>query len=268
MNPEKIEREFRKELQKDDHKDPEPGLYFPSEVSGCPLKVYLNRMTRNEVDINSYLFQGAAVHYYLQETGKIANILHRCGYHALYTEYEIASRKEIADGVVIRGRCDVHAIHDDGHTAIFDLKYSSIPADSGHGRLYTYYSQANIYSHLFDTDEYALIMIHSSSGDSDKFLDKLTVLEGNKSEDNWELVKDKTTNIHEALVAAGYNDDNEWSKDELAEVGVGFWEEVTDHFDLDRIPSYGKECQYCPHKEYCPVNNDKITKGVANLFQG
>lgn len=230
------------------------GEYHPSQVSGCPLKVHLNWMTDNETVLNSWLFQGSAVHHYLQETGLMTDALYRAGYHPVHTSYEVASQKRIGDGITITGKCDIVCAKD-GETTIFDIKYSSIPPDSGHGRIYTYFSQANTYAHMFGADNYGLIMINSKSRD---LLDDIAIMPGQMSEDNWEIVKDKARNIHEALQTGGWDDGVRWDSDQLEEVGSGFWKDVVAHFERERIPSYDKECQYCDHSDYCPVKQGKL----------
>lgn len=265
MNAEELEDSLRNEIAKDDHKDPEHGLYFPSEITGCPLKVFLNRMMRVEVDVNSFLFQGSAVHFYLQESGILDEALHNAGYHILDSQYELSTAKEIADGVRIHGSCDILCEEEEG-TAVFDMKYSALPADSGAGRIYKYYAQANTYSYLFDADEYGLIMIHSRSGDHEDFMNNLAVLPGEKSQDNWEKQKTKTTNVHQALTDAGYEKEKEWEMEWLDSRDKDFWKQAVDYFDLDHIPTYDSECDYCPHADYCPVNQGVIGSGLQGVI--
>lgn len=237
------------------------GEYHPSQVSGCPLKVHLDWMTENETVLNSWLFQGSAVHHYLQETGIMTEALLEAGYHPVHTSYEVASEKKIGDGINITGKCDIVCAQD-GHTTIFDIKYSSVPPSSGHGRLYKYMSQANTYAHMFGADSYGLIMINSKSRD---LLNDIVVMPGTMSEDNWEIVKNKAYSIHEALQTAGWHDGVRWSNSQLEDVGKSFWQEVMQHFDQKQIPSYEKECQYCDHSDYCPVKNGKLG-GVQSMI--
>lgn len=237
------------------------GEYHPSQVSGCPLRVHLTWMTNHKTVLNSWLFQGSAVHYYLQEDGIMTDALHRAGYHPVHTAYEVASEKRIGDGITITGKCDIVCAKD-GETTIFDIKYSSIPPESGHGRIYKYFSQANTYAHMFGADSYGLIMINSKSRD---LIDDINIMPGEMSEENWEIIKSKAHNIHDALTTAGWDEGIRWDDDELENVGSGFWKEVMDHFEKQRIPSYDKECNHCPHSEYCPVEQGKLG-GVKSLI--
>lgn len=265
MNAEALEDSLREVLKEDDHKDPEHGLFFPSEITGCPLKVFLNRMVRVEVNINSFLFQGSAVHFYLQQNGILDEALHNVGYHVLDSQYEVSTVKNIGDEIRIHGSCDILCEEEEA-TAVFDIKYSALPADSGAGRIYQYYAQANTYSYLFDADEYGLIMIHSRSGDHEDFMENIAVLPGEKSEDNWNKQKTKTRNIHEALTDAGYNKNNEWEMEWLENQSEEFWRKIIDYFDLDHIPTYDSECNYCPHAEHCPVNQGVIGSGLQKVI--
>lgn len=264
MKAENLEDALRTEIAKDDHKDPEPGLFFPSEITGCPLKVYLNRMLSIDVEINSWLFQGSAVHFYLQESGILDEALHNAGYHILDSSYEVSTQVNITDDIRIHGSCDI-LCEEEESTAIFDMKYSSLPADSGAGRIYKYYAQANTYAYLFDADEYGLIMIHSRSGSED-FLNNIAVLPGEKSEDNWELTKNKTQNVHEALIDAGYAEENRWDINLMAERDIDFWKKVIRYFEKQNMPSYEKECNYCDHNDYCPVYNGELGGGLRNVI--
>lgn len=237
------------------------GEYHPSQVSGCPLKVFLNWMTDNETVLNCWLFQGSAVHYYLQESGIMTEALHDAGYHPLHTSYEVSTQKKIGDGITITGKCDIVCAQD-GHTTIFDIKYSSIPPSSGHGRLYKYMSQANTYAHMFGAESYGLIMINSKSRD---LLNDIVVMPGTMSEDNWEIVKNKAYAIHNSLKRFDWDSGERWSNSRLESAGSSFWRGVMSEFDEKQIPSYEKECQYCDHSDYCPVKNGKLG-GVKSLI--
>lgn len=236
------------------------GEYHPSQVSGCPLKVFLNWMTDDETTLNSWLFQGSAVHYYLQETGLMTEALNDAGYHPVHTSYEVATQKEIGDGITITGKCDIH-VGRNGDTTIFDIKYSSLPADSGHGRIYKYMSQANTYAHMFDADAYGLIMINSKSRD---LCDDIAVMPGQMSEENWEIVKQKAHSIHEALDEYGWPEGERLPPDLLDNKKNEFWKEMMQFFDKKQCPSYEKECDWCSHSGYCPVKNGKLG-GVKSL---
>lgn len=183
----------------------EKGQFGPSQVSGCSLKVFLDEMTGNEVTMNSWMFAGTAVHYYLQETDILTEALHEAGYHWINTDYEVTTTYQVNDDVELHGSADV--LTSDGEDdVIYDIKFSSLPADSGHGRIYKYFSQANTYAHMFDADGYGLIMINSKSQNLE---DNIVILEGEMSEDNWKIVKQKAINIFDALSKHGYYEEND-----------------------------------------------------------
>lgn len=252
-------------IAKDRYPQKPDNHYSPSKISGCELRVYLDRMLDIETTLNSWMFQGKAVHYYLQETNILTEALHQAGYHWVNTNYEISNVYEINDEAVISGTADVLARDVDDDTVVYDIKYSSIPPGSGHGRLYKYFTQAHIYAQIFDADGYGLIMIHSKA---DNLKDGIAVLEGKMSDENWEIIRDKVESIHVALKAAGFFDGNRWEAETIEEVGVGFWETVIEHFNTERIPTYQKECQYCDHAEYCPVKQDKLESGgVSEMIE-
>lgn len=259
----KLEEEVTEQITHDDHGGEGFGYYHPSQVTGCPLKVYLNKMTDHEVTPNSWMFSGSAVHYYMQETGMLEDAMLEAGFDLFGTDFEVTTSKRIGDGIFITGRCDVIA-HKDGERHIYDLKYSSIPVHSGHGRLYKYLSQVNTYSFMFGADKHGLIVINSKSQDLN---DAVAVVDGEPQQDNWELVKKKTKQIHSALEKGGYDDGERLDVDELEELDADGWEYALSFFDEQDIPSYDKECQYCEHKEYCPIKNGK-TKGGLSSFKG
>lgn len=244
------------------------GQFGPSQVSGCSLKVFLDEMTGNEVEMNSWMFAGTAVHYYLQETDILRKALHEAGYHWVNTEYEVTTTHEVGDDVELHGSADV--LTSDGEDdVIYDIKFSSLPADSGHGRIYKYFSQANTYAHMFDADGYGLIMINSKSQSLEE---NIVILEGQMSEDNWEIVKQKARNVFNALQKHGYYDEHDkhdnshvWTSDVIESKDADFWRDVMESFDEKQIPSYDKECQYCDHSEYCPVKQGKLG-GLNNLI--
>lgn len=255
-------------IAKDRYPAKSKGQFGPSQISGCSLKVYLEKMTDHEVTMNSWMFAGKAVHYYLQETGILRRALHEAGYHWVNTEFEQSTEYEINDDVSIHGSADVVA-SDGEDDVIYDIKFSSLPADSGHGRIYKYFSQVNTYAHMFDADGYGLIMINSKS---QNLRESIVILEGEMSEDNWEIVKQKARNIFNALESAGYYDLNvndgrgvRFDVEQLADAGTDFWKEVMQHFDKKQIPSYDKECQYCDFADFCPVNQGKLG-GVNELL--
>lgn len=254
MKSQELAGTLRNVLDEDSHRPHVDGKYHPSTITGCPLKAHLDRMAGSETTLNSWLFQGSAVHYYLEETGLMTEALRRAGYSPVYTSYEVHREYKINDDVTITGTCDI-LTRDGEDEVILDIKYSSLPVDSGHGRIYKYFSQANTYAHMFGADEYGLIMINSKSRN---LLDDIHVLDGEMSEENWEIVKQKAINIHEALNAAGFHDDVRWAVNELEDAGKDFWKEVVAHFDKSQIPSYDQECKYCDHAEYCPVEQGKL----------
>lgn len=261
MAKEKLQEEIRKVIAETADRPNVYGEYHPSQITGCPLKVFLNWMTDNETTLNNYLFQGLAVHYYLQETGMLTEAMHQAGYHIINTEYEVRQRKKIDDDITIVGRCDVLGERD-GNKAIFDIKYSSIPVDSGHGRMFKYFSQANTYSFMFGAEEYGLIMINSRSDD---LVSDIYVMDGQKSEENWEKTKKKARQIHEALGVYGWPDGKRWEQGQLEDADKDFWRDVMGFFDSQMVPSYEKECNYCAHKDYCPEYNGKLG-GVKALI--
>lgn len=261
MAKDKLQEEIRKSVAQTAGRPNVYGEYHPSQIAGCPLKVFLNWMTENETVLNNYLFQGTAVHYYLQETGILTEAMHQAGYHIVDTEYEVRQRKEIDDEITIVGRCDVLGERD-GTRAVFDIKYSSIPVDSGHGRMYKYFSQANTYSFMFGAEEYGLIMINSRSDD---LVSDIYVMDGQKSEENWEKTKEKARMIHESLDVFGWPDGDRWTHEQLVNADKDFWREVMKFFDGKMVPSYEKECNFCNHSEYCPEYNGTLG-GVKALI--
>jgi len=262
MNPEDLEDSLRDAIIDDGERSTPNHHFHPSQITGCPLKVHLDEMTRNETILNSWLFQGSAVHYYLQQSGLMDDALKQAGYHPPTIEYEKNIKYPLRDDVWINGTCDI-LVEDDGSRVIYDIKYSSIPVESGHGRLYKYYSQANTYAQMFGADDYGLIMINSRS---QNLRQDIHVLEGELSDENWSIVKDKALNIREALRAAGYYDGVEWDTDTLEDADIKFWEEVAAHFDRQQIPAFDKECKYCDHSEYCPVKQGKLG-GVNEIIE-
>lgn len=256
MNAREIEDALAETLAERGRRPSKMGRYHPSHISGCPLKHFLDRMVEVPDKMNSWMFGGKAVHYYLQETDILREALHKAGYHWLDTEFEVHTEYKVDDDIVITGTCDVLAEDEDG-SAVFDKKYSSIPPNSNHGRIYAYASQVNTYAHMFDTDEFALIMIHSKS-DNLYNPDSFGVLAGEPDDDNWNLVKSKARMIHEALVKGGYAEGNRFSRNFLEEQGNSFWESILSIIDKNHCPAYDEECDYCDHSDYCPVYNSGL----------
>lgn len=263
MDDAEIEQSLSQALEEDALRGNEFGEYHPSQVSGCPLKVFFDYMTEAETALNHWLLQGTAVHYWLQETGVLSKALHKAGYHELDTEYEVPTKTRIAPGVYITGTCDILA-HDGDNTAIMDIKYSSVNPDTQPKRVFKYFTQVNTYSHMFGADEHALILVNNRSDNIPK--DGIQVLSGEPSEDNWEKVKERAIGIHEALNSAGYQDGVRWNHSELEGEIKSFWKDVMEPFPKDSVPTYSKECQYCDHSDICPVEQGKL--GGVGSFKG
>lgn len=237
------------------------GYYHPSAISGCPLKTHLDWMTDNSATLNSWLFQGSAVHYYLEKTGLLRDALSKAGYHPVYTNFEVSVTDEVAPGIHITGRAD--AVTDDEESkTIFDVKYSSLSASYDHGRIYKYMAQVNTYAHLLGADRYALIMINSRSNE---LANDIGVLEGELSEDNYQVVIEKAKSIHEALDEQGYPEGRRFEP-ELLEPDDRAVNRPLDFIERSQCPSYDEECKYCDHKEYCPVYQGEA--GGVSSFRG
>lgn len=264
MDTERIEASLKNVLEEDSKREERFGEYHPSEVTGCPLKVTLDKMTDNETVLNSWLFQGSAVHYYLQEAGLLDKALHKAGYHMLDTDYEVHNKYHLGDDVWLTGTCDIMCYDGDAKT-ILDIKYSSIPVESGHGRLFKYFSQANTYAFMFGADEYGLMVLNSQSRE---LLDDIHVLEGKPDEENWQLVTDKARAIHTSLREFGYDTGVVWPVDDLADKSIDFWDDVLEEFDISNIPAYNQECKYCDHSSYCPVKQGKLKNGLNSFRNG
>lgn len=277
MNFDGLQESLREVIDERESRPNVLGEYHPSQISGCPLKVFLNWMTDNETVLNCWLFQGSAVHFYLQqeegdESGwsRMDEALRRAGYHPVDTEYEVSGEFEVNGEVSIVGSADILSRYHDPDNGeedgwgVFDIKYSSIPPSSGHARLYKYFSQANIYAHMLGADHYGLIMINSKSRD---LLDDIVVMEGSVSEKNWGIVQKKALNIHDALTRFNYGDGERWTESELMEKDNEFWKKVGESFNKSNIPSYEGECKYCTHSEYCPQKQGKWG-GLDSVIQG
>jgi hypothetical protein len=264
MKHEEFEKAATESITKNRYPAKDDGHFGPSQISGCPLRVFLDKMTDTKFEQNSYTFAGSSVHHHLQENGILDEALREAGYHPAFTEYEKTTRYKVKDGVFIHGSCDVIA-EDESDTVVYDIKFSSIPADSGAGRIYKYFTQAHTYARIFDADGYGLLMINSKNHDPERFAEGITVLEGKMSDENWEKVKDKTEAIYEALVKAGFYEGEDWTDKDLEEAPDEFWSEVAKTFNLDTIPSYSDECKYCEHSDYCPEQNG-VFGGVQSLL--
>lgn len=281
MDTDKIEEIAGDVLRETGIRDEKFGEYHPSNICGCPLKVFLNKMTDKQTKLNKWLFSGSAVHFYMQEhrspegfDGILTEILHKAGYHALSTSYEVSNRYSIDDQSLrakvdydlpgdahIVGTCDALCEGENGRT-VFDLKYSSLQPSNQTGRTFYYLSQVNTYAHMFDADEYALILLNNMAGvrDShpDSVADSVTVVDGTVSEDNWELVRLKALMIHASLLRYGYPGGDRWTLSELDKKPDEFWKEVMEVVEKKHCPAYEQECKYCDHSEYCPVYNGTL----------
>jgi len=261
MEDKKIEDALAERLRENNHRESHHGKYHPSTISGCPLKALLDRMTDKETILNRWLFQGSAVHYYLQEKpGLLRDALHDAGYHSLETDFEVPTIYPVEEGIFITGTCDI-LTHGHGKRSVIDIKYSSIPPSSGHGRIWKYASQVNTYANMFDCDEWGLMMINSKS---DNIPEDITMISQEADEENFELIQDKARNIHSALSRAGWQDGERWDPTELDAKMDETWEMVFDFISTQNCPSYDQECKYCDHKEYCPVKQGE-TGGLVGM---
>lgn len=266
MDRDKLNGGLRNQLESSTYREAEYGEYHPSTISGCPVMAVLDRMIGSEFVMNSYTFAGSAVHYYLQETGILTDALYEAGYHPLYTEYEVHTRKRIEDGIYLTGTCDV--LCDDGeNTTIFDLKYSSLKPEYAEGRVMQYFAQVNTYAHMFDADEMALWLIASNERENLP-QNGLTLLTGEPKEDNWEVVKEKARQIHKTLGMLGYDDGRRITKSAAKAYNKEDWEDVFKHINLDHAPAYEDEHKYCDHEEYCPICNDVFASGMEGFVAG
>lgn len=268
MDHQRVQESVRETLIEDGKRSSPDHHFHPSQITGCPLKVHLNKMVRHETTLNSWLFQGSAVHYYLQQTDILDTALQNAGFHPAFTKYEENIKYPISDDVWINGTCDILVTTEDGERAIYDIKYSSLPPESDHPRIYKYYSQANTYAKMFGAEHYGLIMINSKSQDLE---DDIVVLPGEVSDENWEIVKSKAINIKEALEYTDFfgvpeEEKEVWEPSWLREKRPEFWKDLVSFFDRKQIPSYEGECKYCPHSDYCPEKNGMLG-GVKGLVE-
>lgn len=242
------------------------GEYHPSSLSGCPLGTFLDFMLEKEVDINNHIFNGTAVHYYLQESGKLDTALHRAGFNVLDTEYEVGKRHTVDGGIVITGRADC-ITYDGDEKSVIDIKYTSLKPEYNNGRLMKYATQVNMYANMFNCDKWCLLLVYSRADD---ITEEISIISGETDKDNWEMAKDKARNIHDALLAAGYDDGVRWTKDQLEERGMDFWEEIMDHFEEDRVPAYPEELKYSDRDEWVLPYTDewKAKDGGISSFLG
>lgn len=265
MAPDKsLEESVTDVVTEDNHGGEGFGYYHPSQITGCSLKSYLDWVADIDVTPNSWMFAGTSVHYYMEKSGRMERALIDAGFDIFGTNLEVSTTKDVGDGVKITGQADVVA-HKDGERHIYDLKYSSIPVHSGHGRLYKYLSQVNTYSFMFDADKHGLIVINSKSNDLTTAVD---VVSGEPQQDNWDLTVAKAKRVHAALEASGYEDGFRYTQEELDELSTKEWKDILDYFDRDNIPSYDKECQYCEHSEYCPIKNGNVSGGLLSFKGG
>jgi len=252
-------------LRENSRRESEYGYYHPSTISGCPLKGFLDKMTETSTELNNYMFQGSAVHFYLQENPELlTQALYDAGFHPLDTRYEVHTIYEMEDGIHLTGTCDALANGDNG-VAIVDIKYSSVRPETHQGRLFQYMSQTNTYSHMFGADEYGLLLLYSYANDNQSgnkpqnIPDSILLLPGEPNEDNWEMVKSKARQIHYALGEFGFPDGERWEDSYIPDE---WWDKILGIIDRGNCPAYEKECNYCDHSDHCPVFNSGL-KGMG-----
>jgi len=258
MNEDRLEEALADTLRDRTLREDDVGKYHPSEITGCPLKVVLNKLGGNKTILNCWLFQGSAVHHYLQETGIMTDALNSAGYHPLDTEYEVHREYRLTDEVTLTGTCDILCSDGDNLT-IFDIKYSSLKPSYGHERIYKYFAQVNTYAFMFGADEYGLMMFNSKSqdllGDEQGSDSDINVLSGTPKEDNWEVVTDKAVAIHNCLQEYGFDGATVVPVDDMSlehEVVQNVASSLAGEVGEGQMPSYDQECKYCDHKEHCP----------------
>lgn len=255
MPAEEIPEALGERLEEDNFRPRDMGEYHPSTISGCPLKSFLSWMTENRPELNHWMFEGSAVHHYLQERPELlTQALYDAGYHPLDTGYEISNRTKVGDGIHIVGTCDI-LTEDDENSIVIDMKYSSVQPGQGRNRIYKYASQVNTYANMFGTDEWALLLIYSRA---DNIPEELTIISNETDEENYDMIKSKAKTIHSALKHYEFHRQNRWEMSELEKKIDSFWEDVMEHFDKQQCPSYDGECKYCDHKSYCPVYQGKL----------
>ena len=255
MKGDEIAEELSNAIEEHGNRGKTFGQYHPSTISGCPLKAFLNWITDNETQYNRWLFQGSAVHFFLQEhPDLLQKALNDAGYHPLDTDYEVHKLHSINEYVTITGTCDI-LTHTEDERAVIDIKYSSIPPTSNHGRLYKYASQVNTYANMFNADEWGLLMINSKS---DHIPDDIVMIDQETDDENFEKVKEKATGVHQALSHFGYPKGERFAPSELDAKMQDVWDTVFNFISQKDCPSYEKECQYCDHKQYCPVKQGEV----------
>lgn len=241
------------EAAEGDYHDRVFGEYHPSALSGCPLGEFLDWMLDKEIPLNNHMFNGKCVHYWLQETGVLQEALHNAGFHAMDTAFEVGARYEIEPGVNLVGRADVVCNNGDSQMVI-DIKYSSLKAHYNSGRLYKYATQVNTYAGMLGADRWGLLLIHSKA---DNIPESITMLTNEFNEDSWEGVQKRALQVHEALDHAGWPSGNRFDKQELMNVGQGYWEEIMEHFDEEDVPFYDGELKYSDRDEWVmPYQDD------------
>jgi len=257
MKLESLCRAVEDEFDSGDYHDNTYGEYHPSSITGCPLGELLDWMLEEEPDYNHYMFSGTAVHYYLQESGLLTRALHNAGFNPMYTSYEVQKKVDVGDGASVVGRADCLANTEQG-SVVIDIKYSSLKPGYDSGRIMKYMAQVNTYANMFDCDYWCLLMIYSKADD---MTDAGDFIHGKTDEENWKIMQEKTRNIHEALRSAGWPAGNRWDKDELMGLGIGFWEEVMEHFNEDHVPAYDGELKYSDRDEWVLPYQDNWRNG-------
>lgn len=260
-----IEQTFSEALEEDNYRGDTYGEYHPSTITGCPLKGFLDKMTESETKLNNWMFQGSAVHYYIQEKPNLlTKALEDAGYHPLDTEYEVRTIHDISEDVRLTGTCDI-LTHGENGTSILDIKYSSVRPETHQGRLMKYMSQVNTYAYMFGADEYGLLLLYSranenASGNKPKSIpESVLVIPEEPDKENWEITKSKALMIHQALEEYGYDDGLRWDNEELEISDDDFWDGVMNIISSEHCPSYDRECRYCDHQDYCPVYNSGLS---------
>lgn len=266
MDTNKLEEKAGEVLSANGVRADEKGKYHPSEITGCSLRLILDKISDSEDPYNSWLFQGSAVHHYMQETGLLDEILYQAGYHPSTAAYEVGREYEVTEDVTITGTCDVLASNGKD-TVILDLKYTSILPSYNHGRLAKYFAQTNTYSYMFNADEYALFLIHNKSRNLPE--EGVNVMAGEPNRENWELIQQKAINIHNKLEEMGWEPgDILHTVGEMEEADVGFWEEILKGLDMDHMPVYKEECKHCNFADFCPVKNGDVGSGLRSYIGG
>lgn len=244
------------------------GRLHPSHISGCPLGTVLDFMLEDETPLNCHMFNGKAVHYFLQEENIIDRALHDMGFHHLDTNHEVNSRFEVPgvdDDLQIIGRADTITTDGD-RDVVIDIKYSSLKPEYKNNRLIKYAAQINAYSFMFDADAWVLLFVYSKADDITDPEESINTLVGEPNEENWELMLEKARSIHQALSHFGWDEGNRWDKEELKYKDRDFWEDVMQFFDESWVPAYEGELKWSDRDEWVmPYKSEWDTTGIASF---